>query len=206
MTESNPYVSRGGLKLEHALRTFGIDVSGLTCVDMGCSTGGFTDCLLRHGAAIVYAVDTGYGVLDYRLRTNDRVTVMERCNVLHAEVPRRVDLAVIDLGWTPQRRSVGVALTWLDPGGTAVTLIKPHYELTSPEKKELLHDGRLSPADAERMLPRVLSEIEALSVEVVETTRSPITGRKSAKGRGAEGGNIEFLAMLRMPHEDGGTC
>ena len=82
------YVSRAGVKLEHALREFGVDVTGLVCADFGCNVGGFTDCLLKHGAAKVYAIDTGYGVLDYRLRTDDRVVVMERVNVLHAEFPR----------------------------------------------------------------------------------------------------------------------
>ncbi|MCA9311333.1 MAG: hypothetical protein KDA21_09020, partial [Phycisphaerales bacterium] len=93
------HVGRGGLKLHHALETFGVDVTGLAAADLGCNLGGFTDCLLKRGAAHVHAVDTGYGILDYRLRTDARVTVMERTNVLHAEPPVSVDLVVIDMGW-----------------------------------------------------------------------------------------------------------
>jgi 23S rRNA (cytidine1920-2'-O)/16S rRNA (cytidine1409-2'-O)-methyltransferase len=114
----NPFVSRGGLKLRHALGEFGIDPAGLTCADLGCSTGGFTDCLLRAGAARVYAVDTAYGELAWSVRTDPRVRVMERTNALHAEPPEGgVDLVVIDLGWTKQALAVPAALRWLKPGG-----------------------------------------------------------------------------------------
>ena len=85
---ANPFVSRGGLKLRHALDAFALDVTGLTCADFGCSTGGFTDCLLKAGAARVYAIDTAYGELAWTLRKDSRVTVMERTNALHAELPR----------------------------------------------------------------------------------------------------------------------
>lgn len=118
----NPYVSRGGLKLRHALEVFGVDPAGWWCADLGCSTGGFTDCLLQAGAARVYAVDTAYGELAWRLRQDERVAVMERTNALHAEVPADVaerggvDLVVIDLGWTVQSRAIPAALRWVVPG------------------------------------------------------------------------------------------
>ena len=116
-------------KLEAALAAFRLDVTGLVCADFGCHAGGFTDCLLRHGAERVYAVDTGYGVLDYRLRTDERVVVMERTNALHCEPPRPVDVVTIDMGWTRQRYAIPAALRWLAPGGRIVSLVKPHYEL-----------------------------------------------------------------------------
>jgi len=117
----HPYVSRGGLKLAHALDAFELSVEGFTCADLGCSTGGFTDVLLRRGAARVVAVDTGYGVLDYRLRTDPRVRVMERTNAIHASPPEgvgRVDVVVIDAGWTPQRLVLPAAVRWLNASVT----------------------------------------------------------------------------------------
>jgi hypothetical protein len=127
----NPYVSRGGLKLRRALDAFesgefgldvsGLDVSGLWCADLGCSTGGFTDCLLQAGAARVYSVDTAYGELAWKVRTDERVVVMERTNAVHAEVPQEVierggvDLVVIDLGWTAQAKAIPAALRWVRP-------------------------------------------------------------------------------------------
>ena len=121
-----PYVSRGGLKLRHALDAFRIDVSGLECADLGCSTGGFTDCLLQCGAKSVVAVDTAYGQLAWKLRKDPHVIVRERENALHAPPPSGgVDLVVVDLGWTPQKLLIPAALKWLRPGGKIITLIKP---------------------------------------------------------------------------------
>jgi 23S rRNA (cytidine1920-2'-O)/16S rRNA (cytidine1409-2'-O)-methyltransferase len=203
------YVSRAGLKLEHALREFKVDVSTLTCADFGCNVGGFTDCLLQHGAAKVYAIDTGYGVLDWTLRNDPRVVVMERTNALHAAPPAPllegegssvpIDLVVIDLAWTQQKHSIPAALRWLGPrpspsesgkGNLIITLIKPHYELMDDERRTLLRNGVLASDEAERVCRRVLEEMPALGVEVRAMTRSPITGGKSAK-------NVEFLALLR---------
>lgn len=120
------FVSRGGLKLAHALDEFQIDVHGMNCVDLGCNVGGFTDCLLQRGAAHVLAIDTGYGTLDWKLRSDPRVTTLERTNALHVspaelnskkKIPRTifscVDLVTIDLGWTPQRHAIPAALKWL---------------------------------------------------------------------------------------------
>ncbi len=139
------YVGRGGLKLEHAIDALNIDVKGLRCADFGCSTGGFTDCLLQHDAAHVTAVDTGYGILEYKLRIDTRVTVLERTNILHYQIDGcnpvawPIDLIVADVGWTPQMKLIPIAIQWLlhqidakpsvNPG-RMITLIKPHYELS----------------------------------------------------------------------------
>ncbi len=192
----------------------------MSCADFGCNIGGFTDCLLQHGAARVYAIDTGYGTLDYKLRIDERVVVMERTNALHAEPRECVDLVTIDLAWTPQRFSIPTALNWPPPphtrhtpptqiptpqssslGGGAegsvggvVTLIKPHYELSEAEKEQWLIDGKLDHERAEMVTHRVVDAMPSLGVEVVAYTRSPITGGKSSR-RGT--GNIEFLAYVK---------
>src|SRR5437867_328010 len=103
MSAPRDFVSRAGQKLEHALTTFAIDVSGRVCADLGSNTGGFVDCLLRSGAAKVYAIDTGYGALDWKLRKDSRVVVMERTNAMHAALPETVAIVTIDVAWTKQR-------------------------------------------------------------------------------------------------------
>src|ERR1700755_535801 len=122
------FVSRAGQKLDHALTTFQIDVSTKTCADLGCSTGGCTDCLLQRGAVKVYAVDTGYGVLDWKLRKDPRVVVMERTNAMHLYLPGEVDLITIDVSGPRQRNILPSALSFLRNNGAIVSLIKPHYE------------------------------------------------------------------------------
>ncbi|MEM7051757.1 MAG: SAM-dependent methyltransferase [Acidobacteriota bacterium] len=189
------YVSRGGQKLEHALEQFELSVADMLCADFGCSKGGFTDCLLQHGARRVIAVDTGYGFLDYGLRMDSRVEVRERTNVLHAEPPAEaVDRVVMDLGWTRQRDSIAVARRWLAPGGRVVSLVKPQYEVT-PEQKRLLRKGVLPVEVAEEVAERVQGEVRASGVEVLAFTRSPIQGRGSQKANG----NVEFLALYAFP-------
>src|SRR4051794_7559472 len=116
------FVSRAGQKLEHALAHFDISVTGMTCADLGCSTGGFTDCLLQRGAAKVYAVDTGYGVLDWKLRKDPRVVLMERTNAMHVELPELVDLVTIDVAWARQPHNLPAAKKILKAGGQVVTL------------------------------------------------------------------------------------
>ena len=189
---SEPYVSRAGRKLEHALDEFGVDPTGLVCADLGCNVGGFTDCLLQRGAQRVYAVDTGYGTLAYKLRVDPRVVVMERTNALHVEPPETVDLVVVDLGWTAQRHAVPAAVGWLRADGKLISLVKPHYELTEEEKGEQLKDGRLDPGDAEEVLSRVVDSLPGLGVRAVAHTRSPLTGGKSSRGGR---GNVEFLVL-----------
>lgn len=195
---NNPYVSRGGLKLKHAIDEFHFFVDGLRCADFGCNIGGFTDCLLKAGAAHVAAVDTGYGALAWTLRNDPRVRVMERTNALHAPPPadaEKVDLVVIDMAWTPQRLCVPAALRWLKPGayGRIITLVKPHYELDEHEKREKLREGVLDHADAAAVVERVLTTLPGLGARVLGCVQSPILG---GAGKGKKTGNAEWLALL----------
>ena len=190
------YVGRGALKLRHALDVLEIDPAGLTCADLGANVGGFTDCLLQRGAAKVYAVDTGYGALAWKLRQDPRVAVMERTNAVHLD-PRTLtgfagcDLVAIDLGWTRQAHALPAALRWLrGPEGRIVTLIKPHYEATPVELRG--RRGILDDADAAAVCQRVLSELPALGVRVLGHILSPIRG---GAGKG-KAGNVEYLALL----------
>lgn len=194
--KDHPYVGRGGLKLEHGLKALRLDVEGLVCADLGCSTGGFTDCLLQHGAARVVAVDTGYGVLDYRLRIDPRVEVRERTNALHAEPPEGgVDLVVADLSWTRQERFLPVARRWLGEReeGRILTLVKPHYEVDEKEKA-LLVKGVLPDDVAAGVHQRLLDTLPGLGFETLGSTPSPIRGGGSRSGKG---GNLEYLVLLR---------
>lgn len=187
------YASRGGEKLRHALDAFGITPAGLVCADFGCSTGGFTDCLLQAGAAKVYAVDTAYGQLAWKLRQEARVVVMERTNILHADAPEPVDLLVADAGWTPQRLLIPAALRWLKPNGKIISLLKPHYELKD-QGGELPRGGVLDEAAAQRIVDRLVIELPALGVRVEGITPSPILGGAGGKSKGK--GNREWLALL----------
>jgi 23S rRNA (cytidine1920-2'-O)/16S rRNA (cytidine1409-2'-O)-methyltransferase len=193
-SEGPRYVSRGGLKLRHALDEFRLDVHGFTCADFGSNVGGFTDCMLQAGAARVYAVDTGYGNLAWTLRNDPRVAVMERTNAMHAAAPAPVDLVVVDLAWTPQRHAIPAAVRWLKPNGRVITLIKPHYEL-DPDEKHLLRNGVLAEPDAERVTARIVESMPALGVRVVGVTRSPILGGASKK---KSHGNAEWLALMSV--------
>ena len=193
MTDST-FVSRAGFKLDHALREFEFSVEGLSCADLGCNVGGFTDCLLQHGAKKVFAVDTGYGTLAWKLRSDDRVITMERTNALHLDPPEVVDLVVIDLGWTPQALALPVAARWVQ-GGHMISLIKPHYELTNDEKKEESVSSGLSETSVDRVLNRVRETCRSLSLEILSETISPVKGKKSSR-KGS--GNIEHLMLLQV--------
>lgn len=196
------FVSRGGLKLHHALNTFGLDVTGFVCADLGCSTGGFTDCLLRHGAARVHSVDTAYGELAWKLRQDPRVVVHERSNALHFEPAEPADLVVIDLGWTPQRLALPAAARWLKPGGRIVSLVKPHYEA---EKSELGPGGVLDPARAEEIAELVRDGLPALGFAVLGWTKSPVLGGATGKKKRKGSGNPEWLVLVsRVQDERGG--
>lgn len=196
MSEARRFVSRAGEKLDHALETFGIDVQGLRCADLGCNVGGFTQVLLLRGAANVVSVDTGYGTLDWTLRNDDRVEVRERTNALHAEPPPDgVDLVVIDLGWTPQRKVIPAALAWLAPGGAMVTLVKPHYELDEPARRVHLKQGVLDDETADAVVEETAASMAAMGMRVEGRTWSPIRGGKSS--RGGRKGNLEALLYLR---------
>src|ERR1700694_272289 len=131
------YVSRGGEKLEHALDAFGMDIDGLVVVDVGASTGGFTDCLLQHGAARVYAIDVGYGQLDYRLRQNERVVSMERTDIRElAEVPEEPGLATIDVSFIGLENVLPSVQRLLKPGGRIVALVKPQFQAKRNEVRK----------------------------------------------------------------------
>src|SRR5688572_874247 len=134
-----PFVSRAGQKLEHAIAAFGIDVAGRVCADLGSNTGGFTDCMLQRGAARVYAIDTGYGVLEWKLRKDPRVVVMERTNAMHVVLPEPVGVVTIDVAWTRQHHILPAARRLVAPDGFVVTLLKPHYVADSSQ----LVKGRL---------------------------------------------------------------
>ncbi|MCK4871955.1 MAG: hypothetical protein KAS72_04435 [Phycisphaerales bacterium] len=191
----HPFVSRGGLKLDHALQAFDVDVAGLRCADFGCSVGGFTDCLLQRGAAHVVAIDTAYGILDYRLRTDPRVTVMERTNVLHVPpIEQPVDLVVIDMGWTTQRHCLPAALPWLTEDGRIITLVKPHYEAKGGPQERDLVKGILPDHAAESVLRRVLDALAGVGLTSLGVVTSPIRGG----GKRHHGpGNVEYLTLLQ---------
>ena len=179
-----PFVSRAGLKLDHALGAFAVDVTGFVCADLGSNAGGFVDCLLRRGAAKVYAIDTGYGALDWRLRKDARVGVMERTNAMHAELPEPVNLVTIDVAWTRQRHILPAARRMVRPAGSVVTLIKPHYEADRSQLKK----GILPEDAVDAVVEHVTHDIRAAGFDVIATVRSPILGAK---------GNAEVLAHLR---------
>ncbi|MEO1007703.1 MAG: SAM-dependent methyltransferase [Planctomycetota bacterium] len=182
-------VSRGFHKLQHALHEFEIDPAGMTCVDLGASVGGFTQCLLAFGAAHVTALDTARGVLDYLVRRDEHVTVLERTNALHAEATTAAGLVVVDLGWTPQRLALPAARRWLAPGGRIVSLIKPHYEAKA---EHVLGDD-----DAHQITQRTLDEVGGLGFEMLGLARSPIAGsRRRGSSAGKGGGNAEWLALF----------
>jgi len=178
------FVSRAGQKLEHALVTFALVVDGTVCADLGSNTGGFVDCLLQRGAAKVYAIDTGYGVLDWKLRKDSRVVVMERTNAMHAVLPEPVDVVTIDVAWTRQRHILPAARKLVKPDGFVVTLIKPHYEAQPGQ----LRKGILPEAEVPQVVDAVRGEIAAAGFELVAQTPSPIKGAK---------GNTEVLALLK---------
>ncbi len=178
------YVSRAGEKLAYALDCFGIQVRDLICADLGSSTGGFVDCLLQRGAGKIYAIDTGYGALAWKLRRDPRVVVMERTNALHAVLPERVALVSIDVAWTRQKHIVPAALRMLRPAGRIITLIKPHYEADA----SLLRRGVLGAEHVAGVLERVWEDIARCGACCEACAPSPLRGA---------GGNAEFLALLR---------
>jgi 23S rRNA (cytidine1920-2'-O)/16S rRNA (cytidine1409-2'-O)-methyltransferase len=185
-----PYVSRGGVKLAKALGEFAVQVSGKTALDVGASTGGFTDCLLAHGAARVFAVDVGYGQLDWKLRNDPRVVVFEKTNIRYLELsqlPRAADLATIDASFISLKLILPQVKTLLVEHGEVVALIKPQFEVG----KGKVGKGGVVRAPEEHA--RVISEITAAAAElgfdILGVTESPLLGPK---------GNREFLTHLRL--------
>lgn len=190
------FVSRGGEKLEAALGAFGLgDLSGLVCADVGASTGGFTDCLLQHGAMKVYAVDVGYGILHWKLRKDERVISMERTNArtLRA-LPELVDLVTIDASFISLRYLLPVVKNWLaTPKGIVLALIKPQFEAGRAESAR--GEGVIrNPAIHRRVLINVIEFAVREGFAVGGLIRSPLLGPK---------GNVEFLAFLRLGEDCG---
>jgi len=171
--EPGRHVSRGGVKLAAALEGLGIEPAGRICADLGSNVGGFVQCLVARGAAKVYAVDTGYGVLDYQLRKDDRVVVMERTNAMHVTLDEPVDLVTIDVGWTRQRHILPAAVKLLGPGGEILSLVKPHYEAPP----EWLRGGVLPPEKVPTVVATVAEGVRAFGVELVGQMDSPLPGR-----------------------------
>lgn len=190
-----PYVSRGGLKLEKALKNFGVDPTGYVCSDSGASTGGFTDCLLQQGASKVFAIDVGYGQLAWKIRNDPRVVVMERTNIRYVtleDLGEPLDLSVIDVSFISLSLVLPVVKTLLKPTGQVLCLIKPQFEAGKDKvgKKGVVRD----PAVHEEVLQNFISLAKSLDFTIRNLTFSPVKGPE---------GNIEFLAHLFMqPGED----
>ena len=187
--EALPYVSRGGLKLEKALKVFAYDPAGKTCIDCGASTGGFTDVLLKNGAKKVYAVDVGYGQLAWSLRQDERVVSMERTNiryVTHEQIPEEMDLAVMDLSFISLRLVLPAVRELLREDGDVICLIKPQFEAGREKvgKKGVVRDRAVH----EEVLRDFLDYAPQCGFSVLDLSYSPIRGPE---------GNIEYLGHLR---------
>jgi len=186
-----PYASRGGLKLKKALDEFQVEVTGLVAIDIGASTGGFTDCLLQAGATRVYAIDVGYGQLAWKLRQDPRVVNIERTNIRHVtpnmldEVP---DIAVIDASFISLASVLPAAVSLVKPGGCLIALIKPQFEAL---KRDVDSGGVVRNADIhERVIENMRQTAVGMGLTSVGICESPITGAD---------GNREFLMLLQIP-------
>lgn len=190
-----PFVSRGGEKLEAALATFYIDPGGRVCADVGASTGGFTDCLLQNGAARVYAIDVGQGILHWKLRQDARVVVMEGANARFVErLPEPVNLVTIDASFISLKVLLPVVIAWFSPGeGELIALIKPQFE--AGRRETARGDGVIrDPAVHRQVLQDVLSFAQEQGFTLRGLIRSPLLGPK---------GNTEFLAWMVVGGEEG---
>ena len=185
-----PYVSRGGLKLEKALRDFGVNPEGYVCSDSGASTGGFTDCLLQQGAKKVFAIDVGYGQLDWKIRSDERVVVMERTNIRYvtpADLGEPLDLSVIDVSFISLKIVLPAIQALLKPTGQVVCLIKPQFEAGRDKvgKKGVVRE----PATHREVLDGFVALANELNFRILGLTYSPVKGPE---------GNIEFLGHLTL--------
>jgi len=189
-TPDHPFVGRGGLKLVHALEVFGIDPHGREALDIGASTGGFTDVLLRRGASRVIALDVGHGQLDWRLRTDPRVIVIERANARHVtpgDLPGPVDLVTIDVSFISLRKILPVIPPLLRAGADVIALVKPQFEAARGlAPKGVVRD----PEIRAQVLNAIADAAAAVGLARVGSTPSPITGQK---------GNVESFLHLRQP-------
>ena len=190
------YVSRGGLKLEKALRDFGVDPTGFVCSDSGASTGGFTDCLLQQGASKVFAIDVGYGQLDWKIRSDPRVVVMERTNVRYVtpeQLGEPLDLSVIDVSFISLKIVLPVIKTFLKPeSGQVLCLIKPQFEAGKEKvgKKGVVRE----PQTHQEVLDSFVALTKEIDFKILGLTFSPVKGPE---------GNIEFLAHLTLADKPG---
>ncbi len=190
--EPLPYVSRGGLKLAAALDRFPIPIEHVVCADVGASTGGFTDCLLQRGAATVYAIDVGYGQLDWKLRSDPRVVVMDRTNARYVEaLPEPIGLAVIDASFISLRLILPAVLKWLQGQAHIVALIKPQFEAGRDRvgKGGVVRDPEVHAG----VLRSIVQAAQALGCSPIDLIRSPLEG---------PAGNVEFLIWLRPGTHD----
>ena len=188
-----PYVSRGGLKLEKALKVFPITLTDKICMDIGASTGGFTDCMLQNGAAKVYSVDVGYGQLDWKLRQDDRVVCMEKTNFRYMtpeDIPDVLDFASVDVSFISLDKILTPAYALLKEQGEMVALIKPQFEAGREKvgKKGVVRDPKVH----EEVISRIVRHADEVSFEVLDLSYSPIRGPE---------GNIEYLIHLRKNPE-----
>ncbi len=186
LAQKMPFVSRGGLKLAHALDEFRLDVNSFTALDIGASTGGFTDCLLQHGAKRVYAVDVGYGQLDYRLRKDPRVVVMERVNAHKSfTLPEKVNMATIDVSFISVVQIIPNVLVHLTEPGYLVVLLKPQFEARKEEvgKGGIIKDPQIHAL----VLGRFINWVTDHELRLRGLLSSPILGAE---------GNKEFLVLL----------
>jgi len=187
LEERLPYVSRGGIKLAHALNEFKVDVRGLIAMDIGASTGGFTDCLLQRGARKVYAIDVGYGQLDYKLRTDPRVVIMERINAHHPfSLPEKANLATVDVSFISVTKIIPNLLEHLTAPGYIVVLLKPQFEALREEvgKGGIVKDPKVHA----RVLSRFICWVVDTNLRLLGLTPSPIPGAE---------GNREFFLLLQ---------
>lgn len=185
-----PFVSRGGLKLSHALDQFQIEVDGLTVLDVGASTGGFTDCLLQRGAKHVYAVDVGHGQMDYSLRQDERVKVMEKTNARHPfELPEQVDLISMDVSFISVSMVIPEAAKHLKPGHYIAALVKPQFEALKEEvgRGGVIKDSKVHAG----VLGKTVNWAVGEGLRVRDMCRSPIQG---------DAGNREFFILLQKPY------
>lgn len=190
-----PYVSRGGLKLEKALRDFGVKPEGYVCSDSGASTGGFTDCLLQQGAKKVFAIDVGYGQLDWKIRSDPRVVVMERTNIRYVtpeQLGEPLDLSVIDVSFISLKIVLPAIKALLKPDGQVLCLIKPQFEAGKEKvgKKGVVRE----PETHREVLDGFVELANALDFHILGLTFSPVKGPE---------GNIEFLAHLTLADQEG---
>ena len=190
-----PYVSRGGLKLEKALRDFGVKTEGCVCSDSGASTGGFTDCLLQHGAKKVFAIDVGYGQLDWKIRSDPRVVVMERTNIRYVtpeQLGEPLDLSVVDVSFISLKLVLPVIKTLLKPTGQVLCLIKPQFEAGKEKvgKKGVVREK----STHKEVLDNFVALADKLQFKILGLTFSPVKGPE---------GNIEFLGHLTLDNVAG---